>query len=360
MQQGHTARAASLLELAAQRGRDATVLLRLATVRRVLGDLPGAASAAAAAVELAPRNFLMTMLLASLREATGATHFASRIYRAALEHVPLDTSFQPALERQLDHARAMVAAEDRWQATLLDCSIDAVNCSLDEDQKARMRGFRSNILDNLDAGPLVPPKFTIPGLRGRTYFDPSEFSGVQEVAAAADVSRDEFLAIAEGLPLDRRSANPHSAEQDLGLDGRWSMIPLLRNGEAVPFFADRCPVTMDLASRLSLPILRHISPSLYFSVLEAGAHIPPHGGITNARAIAHFPLIVPEDCGFTVGGETREWRIGEPLIFDDMTTHEAWNNSGSTRVVLIADLWRPELGAGERDAVSALMGRGLP
>ena len=68
MARGDVRAAASLLEVAAQRGRDSTTLLRLATVRRSIGDLSGALRAATAGVELSPRNFLMCLLLGSLRE----------------------------------------------------------------------------------------------------------------------------------------------------------------------------------------------------------------------------------------------------------------------------------------------------
>jgi aspartate beta-hydroxylase len=134
------------------------------------------------------------------------------------------------------------------------------------------------------------------------------------------------------------------------------MIPLIRNGSVMSEFASRCPQTMNLAERLDLPKLSLISPSLYFSILEPNSRIAPHTGISNARLILHLPLIVPEDCGFKVGGETRRWEVGKPLVFDDMTTHEAWNNSDRIRVVLIADLWRPELSGAERAAITDLMG----
>ena len=56
-----------------------------------------------------------------------------------------------------------------------------------------------------------------------------------------------------------------------------------------------------------------------------------------------------------VGGETRSWEPGKALIFDDMTMHEAWNDSERIRVILIADLWRPELSTAERATVTELM-----
>jgi len=65
--------------------------------------------------------------------------------------------------------------------------------------------------------------------------------------------------------------------------------------------------------------------------------------VTNTRAIIHLPLIVPEGCGFRVGGETREWKVGEAFAFDDTIEHEAWNNSEELRAVLIFDVWNPYL-----------------
>ena len=357
MARGDVRQAASLLELAAQRGHDAATLLRLATVRRSVGDLAGAMQAAAAAVELAPRNFLMSLLLGSLREATGALHAAERAYRSACVHAPLDLSFQPSVAGQLEHARRRVAAADRWRKRLLEWHPEGALLGLKAEEERRLRHFRNNILENLDAGPLAPPLFLVPGIRPRRYFDPSQFAGIAELEAGTGAIRDEFLALAQGksAELSARLGGLHTADSDAGRPGQWSMIPLIRDGAVVEAFAARCPKTMALARALDMPRLGHISPSLYFSVLEPRSRIAPHVGITNARIIVHLPLIVPDDCGFRVGGETRQWEAGKALLFDDMATHEAWNDSDRIRVVLIADLWRPELSALERAGIEDLM-----
>jgi hypothetical protein len=354
MARGDVRQAASLLELAAQRGHDAATLLRLATVRRSVGDLAGAMQAAAAAVELAPRNFLMSLLLGSLREATGALHAAERAYRSACAHAPLDLSFQPGVAKQLERARQRVAAGEQWRKRLLEWRPEGDLLALKAEEERRLRHFRSNILENLDAGPLAPPLFLVPGVRPKRYFDPSRFAGIAGLEAATDAIRDEFLALAESK-LPAQLAGLHAGSADAGRAGKWSMIPLIRDGALVDEFASRCPITMGLAQALDMQRLGHISPSLYFSVLEPGSGIAPHVGITNARVILHLPLIVPADCGFRVGGETRHWEAGKALVFDDMTTHEAWNDSDRTRVVLIADLWRPELTALERRGIEDLM-----
>lgn len=356
MARGDVRQAASLLEIAAQRANDASTLFRLATVRRSLGDFPGAVTAAEAAVELAPRHFLMAMLLGSLREMTGAKHAAERAYRAACAHAPLDLSLQPAIQKKLDSARQRVAAMDAWRTRLLEWQPEGELLGLDRDEERRVRQFRNNILENLDAGPLAPPIFLYPGIKSKAYFDPAQFRGIEEIARETDAVRDEFLALTESSLSEfaGRLTGLHAAADGKSA-GKWSMIPLIRNGVVVDEFASRCPRTMALASGLDLPKLGLISPSLYFSLLEPKSRIAPHIGITNARLIAHWPLIVPDSCGFRVGGETRQWEVGTPLVFDDMTMHEAWNDSDRIRVVLIADLWRPELGPLERTAVADLM-----
>lgn len=356
MARGDVREAQSLLELAAQRGRDASTLMRLATVRRSVGDLPGAVKAAAAAVELEPRNFLMCLMLGSLREATGALYAAQRAYRAACAYVPLDLSFQPAIAKQLERAKRIVAAADKWCERLLHWRPEGASLNPAEDR--RMRDFRSNILNSIEAGPLAPPFFMVPGIKPKRFFEPAQFRGVSEIELHTETVCDEFLRLAESRreQLSSSLSALHGDETgEARAAGKWSMIPLIRNGRVVEEFAAQCPRTMALAQGLDLPKISLISPSLYFSVLEPGSHIPRHIGITNARLIAHFPLIVPDDCGFRVGGETRRWEVGKALVFDDMTTHEAWNDSDRIRVVLIADLWRPELSLAERAAVTELM-----
>ena len=357
MARGDVREAQSLLELAAQRGRDASTLMRLATVRRSMGDLPGAVKAAAAAVELEPRNFLMCLMLGSLREATGALYAAQRAYRSACAYAPFDLSFQPAMAKQLERAKTIVAAAEQWRERLLHWRPEGASLNSAEDR--RMRDFRSNILDSIEAGPLAPPFFMVPGVKPKRFFDASLFRGIAEIEHHSEIVRGEFLRLAESRRerLSSSLSGLHGDETgEARAAGKWSMIPLIRNGRIVDEFAVECPRTMELAQGLDLPKISLISPSLYFSVLEPGSRIPPHVGITNARLIAHFPLIVPDNCGFRVGGETRRWEPGKALVFDDMTTHEAWNDSDRIRVVLIADLWRPELSLAERAAVTELMG----
>jgi aspartyl/asparaginyl beta-hydroxylase (cupin superfamily) len=91
-----------------------------------------------------------------------------------------------------------------------------------------------------------------------------------------------------------------------------------------------------------------------FSILEPHTHIPPHHGMLNTRLICHLPLIVPDGCRLRVGNDVRLVEAGKMLIFDDSIEHEAWNDSDDSRIILLFEIWRPELTAAECMALTAL------
>ena len=62
-----------------------------------------------------------------------------------------------------------------------------------------------------------------------------------------------------------------------------------------------------------------------------------------------------QGCALRVGNDTRPWREGEIVIFDDTIEHEAWNPTQELRVVLIFDVWRPELSDKERALVAVML-----
>jgi aspartyl/asparaginyl beta-hydroxylase (cupin superfamily) len=43
------------------------------------------------------------------------------------------------------------------------------------------------------------------------------------------------------------------------------------------------------------------------------------------------------------GGEARRWQEGRCIVFDDHFEHEAWNFATGPRIVLIVDMWHPDL-----------------
>jgi aspartyl/asparaginyl beta-hydroxylase (cupin superfamily) len=78
-----------------------------------------------------------------------------------------------------------------------------------------------------------------------------------------------------------------------------------------------------------------------FSVLEPQCEIAPHEGYTSEVIRFHYPLIVPiGDCGIKIGEKIFNWTEGTALIFDDTTTHSAWNRTNEIRVIILTDIKR--------------------
>lgn len=205
-----------------------------------------------------------------------------------------------------------------------------------------------------------PTGYYFPELPQIQFYDPANFGWVEEVEAAATSIREEIVAFmvartAGFRPYMQSHTNqPRTEDNRLVDNADWSALFLCENGTMSDDVIARCPSTWAAVQAAPLPRIAN-SPTVMFSLLRPGARITPHTGIHNARLICHLPLIVPPDCHFRVGNETRQWEEGKLLIFDDSIEHEAWNDSNEDRVVLIFDIWRPELSEQERQEVAALL-----
>lgn len=155
--------------------------------------------------------------------------------------------------------------------------------------------------------------------------------------------------------VQQTSARPQGDVHGLLGNADWSTCYLTDRGQPIPERVALAPLTFATLDR-KVPLCRigPRAPSIMFSLLRAQAKIPPHTGMINTRLVCHLPLIVPPGCGFRVGAAQREWRVGELLVFDDSVEHEAWNDSSTDRLVLIFDIWRPELSADERTQIETL------
>lgn len=208
--------------------------------------------------------------------------------------------------------------------------------------------------------PQTPLVYYYPDLPYIEFADPKDFGWIGLLEAASDAAKAE----AGALLADKSDFRPYIQATRQRPQGDvhgmlenpdWSTLFLWENGGAVDDHVALVPQTFK-AVMDSVPLC-HIgarAPSVMLSLLRPGAHIPPHTGMINCRYICHLPLVVPDNCGFRVGEKTIEWQEGKVILFDDTVQHEAWNRSGKDRLVLIFDIWRPELGEDERAMVTAL------
>jgi aspartyl/asparaginyl beta-hydroxylase (cupin superfamily) len=200
----------------------------------------------------------------------------------------------------------------------------------------------------------------VPRLPAIPFFEREQFPWIPALEAETDAIRAELLA---ALQNDRERFSPYIAYQpgepvnqwrELNHSLRWSTLALWRAGEPVHENLERCPATARVLGAVDMASIGGLCPNAMFSALAPKTHIPPHNGETNARLVAHLPLIVPEKCTFRVGFEERPWRVGEVFVFDDTLEHEARNDSDELRVVLIFDVWNPLLAPAEREMVQAM------
>lgn len=179
------------------------------------------------------------------------------------------------------------------------------------------------------------PKHTFyPGIRTQPSYSPAHFGLAKALSASYAKIRKEF----ERIP----SHQGFQAEiEKIHRTGNWTIFPLYELGRRNDENCAKCPVTTSIVERHGAT--GSISSAVYFSILAPRTHIAAHTGSTNMRLRCHLGIEVPEGCRLRVGDETLTWQEGECLIFDDSFKHEVWNDSDERRVVLVVDLWHPEL-----------------
>lgn len=332
---------------------DASVWVAQAYACRALGDSEGAVAAVDQALRLDSRNCRALLLkgdhFAALRDRRSAITF----YAAAIKQAPKAPA--PDLADALAHARAFInETTGGFEAFLTErFAADGLTPSPRFAQSLDLMAGRAQLY-------LQQPRFYyFPGLP-QIQFAPREATPwLDGVEAATDDIRDELHAIIDApgafAPyVELRENRPNSAQAGMLENPEWSALYLIKDGQPVAENFARFPRTLAALKDAPLTDIAGRAPSVLFSRLEPGAHIPPHNGLVNTRLICHLPIIVPDGCRLRVGSETREWRYGKAWAFDDTIEHEAWNTSDQTRIVLIFDVWKPEIGAAERDLIRAL------
>ena len=199
------------------------------------------------------------------------------------------------------------------------------------------------------AYPQQPKLLYYPGLPQIEFADPAAFPWKDKLEACFAAMRAEAeQVLADGKafsPYVTRMANrPQGDAHGLLENPDWSSFYLWQLGKPVEENARQCPdIFRGLTDNVPLFDVAGRSPSAYLSLLRPGAHIPPHTGMLNCRYICHLPLIVPPGCGFRVGRSTLEWQEGRLLVFDDSVDHEAWNRGSEDRLILLFEVWSPDL-----------------
>ncbi|KAE9044561.1 hypothetical protein PR002_g2716 [Phytophthora rubi] len=205
-----------------------------------------------------------------------------------------------------------------------------------------------------------PTLFCFPGLDSAPWHDTSKFEWAKHLEANRETIANEYLALKqqrESLAKTSETASDYKVydkEHQLH-QGQWDWLSYVTQGRRQADFAVQCPKTVEILE--SIPGFMAGLPFAYsfFSVLKPESSIKAHSAPCNIRLRCHFPLFVPEGCGIRVGDETRQWEEGKALVLDDAFDHEVWHNGKKgDRVLLLFDVWHPDLVQGEREAITEM------
>mmetsp|Transcript_23946 Transcript_23946/g.36628 ORF Transcript_23946/g.36628 Transcript_23946/m.36628 type:complete len:323 (+) Transcript_23946:104-1072(+) len=246
-----------------------------------------------------------------------------------------------------------------------------------------------------------PSLFQLPGLRSLPFWtapesasaenrkhrvafnDPLVTTAVEYVESNYESIRSEYFAsvLGQGRETDLDSGKvlkPLEPDYDVSTkggehaddalhSGNWDWHSYVLNGRKNEKFKERCPKTAEVIDTLEKEGLLFGTPFgfCFFSTLHGNSSIQAHSGPMNLRLRMHLPLVVPPKkdnaqsssrptTGIRVADQVREWHEGKAVILDDSYVHEVWNDANSPRVLLLLDLWHPDVQMEERQKISTM------
>lgn len=239
------------------------------------------------------------------------------------------------------------AIEKRLESVLDEYCLSAIGRSvamaylrkLSEDDMSRARRWWLRKLNGTEMQAETPEwqkgsSEIIEGLRARPVWSVDECDWIRELEI--DVIREEMLSLRSCREGFQPYRSPGGAATD---SGSWNVFYLdLHNVDFAENRA-RCPRTCELMDAVPRKY-----GHAFFSATAPQTHITPHHGPTNKKLRLHIPLVCPANkCRLRVADQTIVLKEGVPVLFDDSFEHEAWNDSDEPRIVLVFDVWHPDL-----------------
>jgi len=195
----------------------------------------------------------------------------------------------------------------------------------------------------------------VPGLTSRPFWDPQTIEAVRIVEAHFETIKSELMEIRarNGEGFQPYRAPSWAEKQNLAEDGvgskstsagNWNVFYLSLHNMDFSSNIERAPKTASIISSL-----KNQYNHTFFSALSPQSHITAHCGPTNKKLRIHLPLVVKGNgARMRVGDQEVRLEEGKCIVFDDSYNHEAWNDDDTSRIVLIFDIWHPDLTLKER------------
>lgn len=188
-------------------------------------------------------------------------------------------------------------------------------------------------------------KAIYPDLPSQPWYNSQSLPIVRDLEESFKKIREEIMQL--------QNKDFHSESEKIARKGQWDVFFFYERGKKNVENCSRCPTITRIIEQHET--IRSHAGLIYVSRMQAGTHIAPHRGPTNLRLRCHLGIQIPDgNCGLRVGNQIGEWKQGQCIVFDDFYEHEAWNETTEDRIVLIIDLWHPELTPYEREVLKGI------
>jgi len=193
-------------------------------------------------------------------------------------------------------------------------------------QNAVDRGLWENPLQR-------PVSRFVKGITSRPWYDTGEYPFIATLEAGYRDIKSELI-----FNLENRSQLFTGETENLHVGGQWTELRLKSSGYGFTEYTKYFEKTMTYIRNCGQEFT-----SIKFSAIQPGTHIRTHTGPSNERLRLHLTLMHEGGARIRVGKEWHTWKEGKMIMFDDSWEHEVLHTGQSIRVVLIMDIWHPEL-----------------
>lgn len=178
----------------------------------------------------------------------------------------------------------------------------------------------------------------VPGLTAKPWHDKRDYPFIARLEAGYTDIRDELQ-----YNLEHRRHLFTEEQENLHVGGDWTELRIRSSGYGFTKHTQFFPKTMKHIRECGQEFT-----SIKFSAIQPGTHIRTHTGPSNERLRVHLTLLHSGGAKIRVATEWHTWTQGQAIIFDDSWEHEVIHTGSDMRVVLIMDIWHPELPESQR------------
>lgn len=178
----------------------------------------------------------------------------------------------------------------------------------------------------------------VKGLTSRPWYNTKDYPFIAKLEEGYRDIKSELLYNLENNPLLFTGET-----ENLHVGGEWTELRLKSSGYGFTEFTKHFEKTMKHIRECGQDFT-----SIKFSAIQPGTHIRTHTGPSNERLRLHLTLMHDGGAKIRVGKEWHTWEEGKVIMFDDSWEHEVLHTGHSIRVVLIMDIWHPELPLDQR------------